>query len=62
MDITNRIKTKFLSRHFLWSNNAILIYLALAKLVIHLLASTGYGYFGDELYYPGRNHQKHIRE
>lgn len=47
----NHIKTKFLTRDILWNNNAILIYLALAKLVIHLLTSTGYGYFADELYY-----------
>jgi hypothetical protein len=51
MNTIDSIKTKFLSRHFLWCNNAILIYLALFKLVIHLLTSTGYGYYGDELYY-----------
>jgi hypothetical protein len=39
------------SRKSLWSDNAILVYLALVKLVIHLLTSTGYGYFGDELYF-----------
>lgn len=39
------------SRKLLWSDNAILIYLALAKLVIHLLTATNYGYFGDELYF-----------
>ena len=51
MNIINHFKTKFWTRHFLWCDNAILIYLALAKLVIHLLTSTGYGYFGDELYW-----------
>lgn len=35
----------------LWSDTAILIYLALVKLLIHLLTSNNYGYFGDELYY-----------
>jgi hypothetical protein len=47
----NHIKTKFLTRHFLWSDNAILAYLAFAKPVIHLLTSNGCGYFGDELYF-----------
>ncbi|HEX3044876.1 MAG TPA: glycosyltransferase family 39 protein [Bacillota bacterium] len=51
MNMINQIKTKFWTRHVLWCNNAILIYLALAKLVVHLLTSTGYGYFGDELYW-----------
>jgi 4-amino-4-deoxy-L-arabinose transferase-like glycosyltransferase len=51
MNILNYIKTKFLTRDFLWNNNAILIYLALAKLANHLVTSTGYGYFADELYY-----------
>ena len=51
MNTINPIKTKFLTHDFLWSDNAILIYLALAKLIIHLLTSTGYGYFVDELYY-----------
>ena len=30
---------------------AVAVYFALAKLVIHLLTSGGYGYFRDELYY-----------
>lgn len=47
-----------ISRQTLWSAKAILIYLALAKLAIHLLTSTGYGYFGDELYYLGM--MKHL--
>ncbi|KNY24766.1 ArnT family glycosyltransferase [Pseudobacteroides cellulosolvens] len=51
-------KTKFLSRHFLWNDNTILIYLALAKLIIHLLTSNGYGYFGDELYWQALS--KHL--
>jgi hypothetical protein len=51
MNMMYRIKTKFLSRDFLWSNTVILIYLALAKLVIHLLTANGYGYHGDELYW-----------
>jgi len=45
------MKTNLFSRRVLGSNTAILIYLALAKLVIHLLTSQGYGYFGDELYW-----------
>jgi 4-amino-4-deoxy-L-arabinose transferase-like glycosyltransferase len=51
MTILNQFRTKFLSRQFLWRNTAILIYLALAKFMIHLATSIGYGYFGDELYW-----------
>jgi hypothetical protein len=51
MNIVNYIKAKFRTRYFLWSDNAVLIYLALFKLIIHLLTSIGYGYFGDELYF-----------
>jgi 4-amino-4-deoxy-L-arabinose transferase-like glycosyltransferase len=51
MNMMNHIKTKFRARQFLWCTNAILVYLALVKLVIHLVTSTGYGYFGDELYW-----------
>ena len=41
------------SRHFLLSDNALLCYLALTKLLIHLATNLagGYGYFRDELYY-----------
>lgn len=45
------MNANILCRFRLWSDNTILIYLAFAKLVIHLLTSTGYGYFGDELYW-----------
>jgi 4-amino-4-deoxy-L-arabinose transferase-like glycosyltransferase len=51
MNRMDDIKTKFLSRNFLWCDNAILFYLAFAKLLIHLLTGNGYGYFGDELYW-----------
>jgi hypothetical protein len=51
MNIINHLKTKVLTRHFLWSDTTILIYLALAKLMIHLLTAKGYGYFGDEFYW-----------
>jgi hypothetical protein len=30
---------------------AILVFLALAKLLLHLLTAANYGYFRDELYY-----------
>ncbi|HBE80654.1 MAG TPA: hypothetical protein DDW65_23140 [Firmicutes bacterium] len=51
MNIMNRLETKFLTRPVLWSDTAILFYLASTKLLIHLLTSTGYGYFGDEFYW-----------
>ncbi len=38
-------------RHWLLSGTAVLLYLALAKLIIHLLTNGGYGYHRDELYY-----------
>src|SRR3712207_9224527 len=37
-----------------WSptgENSLLAYLALAKLLVHLLTADNYGYFRDELYY-----------
>ncbi len=37
-------------RAALWGNTAILIYLGLAKLLIHLAVNGRYGYFRDELY------------
>src|SRR5829696_3394587 len=33
------------------SENALLAYLALAKLLVHLLTNGNYGYFRDEFYY-----------
>lgn len=42
---------KLFSRQALSSDTAILIYLALFKLVLHWLTSGGYGYFRDEFYY-----------
>jgi hypothetical protein len=39
------------SRQNLLSATAILVYLALAKLLLHFLAASQYGYFRDELYY-----------
>jgi 4-amino-4-deoxy-L-arabinose transferase-like glycosyltransferase len=42
---------KLLSRQTLLSDTAILIYLALFKLILHWLTSGGYGYFRDEFYY-----------
>jgi hypothetical protein len=42
---------KIISRHFLLSSAAILIYLALLKLIIHFLTNGNYGYFRDEFYY-----------
>jgi hypothetical protein len=40
-----------ISRQFLLSDLAILLYLALLTILIHFLANGGYGYFRDELYY-----------
>jgi hypothetical protein len=45
------MKREFFSRKILWNETTILIYLALAKLAIHLLTANNYGYFGDELYF-----------
>ncbi len=42
---------KLLSRQTLLSDTALLIYLALFKLILHWLTSGGYGYFRDEFYY-----------
>lgn len=42
---------KIFNRPFLLSSTAVLCYLALFKLVLHLLFSGNYGYFRDELYY-----------
>jgi 4-amino-4-deoxy-L-arabinose transferase-like glycosyltransferase len=42
---------EFFSRRNLLSATAILIYLVLAKLLLHFLAASQYGYFRDELYY-----------
>ncbi len=39
------------ARHPLLSGTAILLYLALAKLILHLVTNGGYGYHRDELYY-----------
>src|SRR5215208_6867301 len=40
-----------LSRWWVTSENALLAYLALAKLLVHLLTNGNYGYFRDEFYY-----------
>ena len=42
---------KILSRGVLLSDKAVLLYLALAKFILHLLYNGRYGYFRDELYY-----------
>jgi hypothetical protein len=39
------------SRWSLTGENALLAYLALAKLLVHLLTNGNYGYFRDEFYY-----------
>jgi 4-amino-4-deoxy-L-arabinose transferase-like glycosyltransferase len=44
-------KNKLLSRAVLLGTTAILIYLALVKLIIHLLTANNYGYFVDEFYW-----------
>ncbi len=38
-------------RAFFWSGTAVLVYLAAAKLLIHLAVNGRYGFFRDELYY-----------
>jgi hypothetical protein len=40
-------------RRILWNDTAILVYLALAKFLVHMITNLlgGYGYFRDELYY-----------
>jgi len=42
---------KLISRQFLLSDLAIVLYLALLTILIHFLSNGGYGYFRDELYY-----------
>ena len=39
------------TRQFLLSDRAVLLYLALVTLIVHLVTSVGYGYFGDEFYW-----------
>jgi hypothetical protein len=45
------VKKRIFSREFLLSDLAFISYLALGKLLIHLLTNNNYGYFRDELYY-----------
>lgn len=45
------MKRKIIFSSFFKSDVAVLIYLALVKLLIHFLANGQYGYFRDELYY-----------
>jgi hypothetical protein len=45
------LKQKRISRRTLVSDNALLIYLAAVKVLIHLLTGANYGFFRDELYY-----------
>jgi len=42
---------KIVSRTTLWSDQAVLIYLALAKFLVHMAFNGRYGYFRDELYF-----------
>src|SRR5919206_3150055 len=42
---------RLLTRAAQTSDLAVIVYLALAKLLLHLLTNTHYGYFRDELYY-----------
>src|SRR5512138_538756 len=42
---------RFLTRAKLLGENAVLVYLGLADLLIHLAVAGRYGYFRDELYY-----------
>ncbi len=44
------------SRDALWSDNAVLFYLALVVLVGHLLTNANYGYQRDEFYYVACGH------
>ncbi len=44
------------SRDALWSDNAVLVYLALIVLVGHLLTNANYGYQRDEFYYVACGH------
>ncbi|HUI24045.1 MAG TPA: glycosyltransferase family 39 protein [Nitrososphaerales archaeon] len=41
----------FFSRRALTGTTALLVYLALADFVVHMIFATNYGYFRDELYY-----------
>ena len=43
--------SRHFSRQFLRGDTALLLYLALVKLIFHLAFSSGYGYFRDEFYY-----------
>ncbi|HLY29678.1 MAG TPA: glycosyltransferase family 39 protein [Ktedonobacterales bacterium] len=43
--------SRLLTREALTSDNALLAYLALFDVVVHLLIANNYGYFRDELYY-----------
>ena len=44
-------RRKLISRQTLFSDTALLIYLALIKFLAHLVVSGNYGFFRDELYY-----------
>ena len=47
------MKDRIFSRQVLWSDSAILVYLALVPVALHLVTNLrgGYGIFRDELYY-----------
>jgi hypothetical protein len=47
------MKNRLFSRRILWSDTALLVFLALIKLALHLVTNFrgGYGIFRDELYY-----------
>lgn len=51
VDRKENSKTKLLSRAVLLGATAILIYMALVKLIIHLLTANNYGYYVDEFYW-----------
>ena len=46
-----KIAINKIDNNVLTGATAIIIYLVLAKLLIHFIACTNYGYFRDELYY-----------
>ena len=50
---------RLLSREALTSATALLLYIALASFVAHMIVAGNYGYFRDELYYidAGRHFQ-----
>jgi len=51
-EVVAETTTKAVSlRDRLTTGPAIVLYIALAKLAIHLYAARFYGYFGDELYF-----------